>query len=99
MRKRPGERQEPWLLIKAKDEAARGPNDPDILEEKDRSVVSRRTIEGIAKAGGAVWQSNRSVSDNVETMKSDGETTARPRKQGQGSARERKNCEFPLARE
>ena len=36
MRKRPGERQEPWLLIKAKDEAARGPNDPDILEEKDR---------------------------------------------------------------
>ena len=63
MRKRPGERQEPWLLIKAKDEAARGPNDPDILEEKDRSVVSRRTIEGIAKAGGAVWQSNRSVSD------------------------------------
>ncbi|MGB9368984.1 MAG: DNA ligase D [Xanthobacteraceae bacterium] len=69
MRKRPGERQEPWLLIKANDEAARGPNDPDILEEKDRSVVSRRTIEGIAKAGGAVWQSNRSVSDNVETMK------------------------------
>ncbi len=66
MRKRPSERQEPWLLIKAKDEAARGPNDPDILEEKDRSVVSRRTIEGIAKAGGAVWQSNRSVSDNVE---------------------------------
>jgi bifunctional non-homologous end joining protein LigD len=69
MRKRPGEKQEPWLLIKANDEAARGLNDPDILEEKDRSVVSRRTIEGIAKAGGAVWQSNRSVGDNVETMK------------------------------
>ena len=83
MRKRPGERQEPWLLIKAKDEAARGPNDPDILEEKDRSVVSRRTIEGIAKAGGAVWQSNRSVSDNVETMKDgdeDRERRPRPRR-------------------
>jgi bifunctional non-homologous end joining protein LigD len=74
MRKRPGERQEPWLLIKAHDEAARGPDDPDILKEKDRSVVSRRTIEGIAKAGGAVWQSNRSVSDNVETMKAAAKT-------------------------
>src|SRR5215210_8053969 len=67
MRKRPGERQEPWLLIKSKDEAARGPNDPDILEEKDRSVVSRRTIEGIAKASDAVWQSNRSAGENAET--------------------------------
>ena len=69
MRKRPGERQEPWLLIKANDDAARKPNDPDILEEKDRSVVSRRTMDGIAKAGGAVWQSNRSISDNVQNMK------------------------------
>ena len=90
MRKRPGERQEPWLLIKAKDEAARGPNDPDILEEKDRSVVSRRTIEGIEKAGGAVWQSNRSVSDNVETMKAAGKTAkkakAAPRKKAQKKA-------------
>ncbi|TMJ01469.1 MAG: DNA ligase D [Alphaproteobacteria bacterium] len=69
MRKRPGERQEPWLLIKSKDEAARGPNDPDILEEKPRSVVSRRTIEGIAQANDAVWQSNRSVGDNVKTLR------------------------------
>jgi bifunctional non-homologous end joining protein LigD len=90
MRKRPGERQEPWLLIKAKDEAARGPNDPDILEEKDRSVVSRRTIEGIEKAGGAVWQSNRSVSNNVETMKAAGKTAkkakAAPRKKASKKA-------------
>src|SRR5436190_1274738 len=81
MRKRPGERQEPWLLIKANDDAARGPKDPDILEEKDRSVVSRRTIEGIAKAGGAVWQSNRSVSDNVQKMKAaNGTKTAKAAK-------------------
>ncbi len=33
MRKRPGERQEPWLLIKADDEFARKKSDPDILEE------------------------------------------------------------------
>src|SRR6266545_7083577 len=69
MRKRPGERQEPWLLIKSDDAAARGPKDPDILEEKPRSVVSRRTIEGIAKAAGAVWHSNRSVADNVKQIK------------------------------
>ena len=90
MRKRPGERQEPWLLIKANDAAARGPSDPDILEEKDRSVVSRRTIEGIAKAGGAVWQSNRSVSDNVETMKvaakSAKKTKTGPRKKAKKAA-------------
>ena len=45
MRKRPGERQDPWLLIKSQDDAARGPKDPDILEEKPKSVVSGRTIE------------------------------------------------------
>jgi bifunctional non-homologous end joining protein LigD len=69
MRKRAGERQEPWLLIKSDDAAARGPKDPDILQEKPRSVVSRRTIEGIEKAGDAVWQSNRSVGENVKTLK------------------------------
>jgi bifunctional non-homologous end joining protein LigD len=82
MRKRPGERQEPWLLIKSDDEAARGPNDPDILEEKDRSVVSRRTIEGIAKANDAVWQSNRSTDDNVKTLK----TAAQPKKTAKTAA-------------
>jgi bifunctional non-homologous end joining protein LigD len=69
MRKRSGERQEPWLLIKSNDAAARGPKDPDILEEKPRSVVSRRTIEGIAKAGDAVWQSNRPVGENVKKLR------------------------------
>jgi bifunctional non-homologous end joining protein LigD len=69
MRKRPGEKQEPWLLIKANDEAARSPNDPDILEEKDRSVVSKRTIEGIEKAGGAVWESKKSIAENVKQIK------------------------------
>src|SRR4051812_27166437 len=69
MRKRPGERQEPWLLIKSADEAARGPKDPDILEEKPKSVASGRSMETIAKAADAVWQSNRSVVDNVKTLK------------------------------
>jgi bifunctional non-homologous end joining protein LigD len=68
MRKRPGERQEPWLLIKSDDDAARSPKEPDILEEEPKSVASGRTMEAIAKAGDAVWQSNRSVAENVNTL-------------------------------
>src|SRR5262249_46527051 len=40
MRRRPGEKRDNWLLIKSDDEAARGQRDPDILEEKPKSVVS-----------------------------------------------------------
>jgi bifunctional non-homologous end joining protein LigD len=69
MHRRRGEKRDNWLLIKSDDEFARGPRDPDILEEKARSVVSKRTLEQIAKAEGAVWQSNRSVKDNVKAIK------------------------------
>src|SRR5262245_24737279 len=47
MRKRPGERQEPWLLIKAGDDAARRKADPDVLEEMHDSAVTGRSIEEI----------------------------------------------------
>lgn len=43
-----GESRENWLLIKAEDEAARGDDDPDILEEGPESVKSGRTIEEVA---------------------------------------------------
>lgn len=61
MRARQGDRHDNWLLIKGKDEEARGPRDRDILEEKSRSVVSGRTIEEIAdgKSRQRVWHSNR----------------------------------------
>src|SRR5690606_27820850 len=48
MAKRPRERQESWLLIKADDEHARTEDDPDILEEAPMSVKSGRSIEDIA---------------------------------------------------
>jgi len=48
MRPREGERHENWLLIKGKDEEARGPRDRDILEEKPRSVATGRSMEEIA---------------------------------------------------
>jgi bifunctional non-homologous end joining protein LigD len=68
MRRRPGEKKDSWLLIKAQDEAARGAADPDILEQMPLSVVSGRSIPEIAAGKGAkrVWHSNRSVKDNVK---------------------------------
>src|SRR5262249_44757940 len=77
MRGRAGEKKVPWLLIKSKDEAARGPGDADILEEQPRSVVSGRSIPEIAEGKGRKrgWHSNRSAADNVRT----GATAARGR--------------------
>jgi len=62
MRGRERDRHENWLLIKGKDEEARGPRDKDILEEKSRSVATGRSIEEIAAGKGGkkrVWHSNR----------------------------------------
>jgi bifunctional non-homologous end joining protein LigD len=66
MRKRPGERQEPWLLIKSDDEFAARKGDEDILEAKPDSVVTGRSIDEIAKAGDRVWHSNRAANDQPE---------------------------------
>ena len=51
IRPRANERQEPWLLIKADDEAARRHGAHDVLEEEPLSVTSGRSLEEIA--GGA----------------------------------------------
>ena len=69
MRSRAHERHENWLLIKGKDEDARGPRDKDILEEKSRSVMTGRSIEEIAAGRGGkkrVWHSNRGADDESE---------------------------------
>src|SRR5262249_36168929 len=82
MHGRAGEKKEPWLLIKAKDEEARGAGDPDILEEKPLSVVSGRSIPEIAEGEGAkrVWHSNRRVKENVKAGATRG--AAAPRRTG-----------------
>lgn len=49
-----GMEENAWLLIKHRDKYA---SEEDITE-KDRSAVSRRTLNGIEKAGDAVWESN-----------------------------------------
>src|SRR5919112_2196795 len=48
MAKRPRERQESWLLIKADDPYARTKDAPDILEEAPFSVKTGRSMEEIA---------------------------------------------------
>ena len=63
MRKRPGERQEPWLLIKSNDAFARRRRDADILAQKSRSVATGRSMDEIAsgksRARNAKWRARR----------------------------------------
>jgi len=47
MQGKPGEKRENWLLIKSDDEFARGPEDPDILEERPDSVKTGRIIDDL----------------------------------------------------
>src|SRR4051812_44109544 len=62
LKKRPGERQEAWLLIKSADDFARDAGDPDILAEMPRSVATGRDLDEIAKdADSAVWNSNKGL--------------------------------------
>ncbi len=55
MRPRPGEKETSWLLIKAKDEAARRADEPEVTEELPRSVATGRDLEEIAQAGDRAW--------------------------------------------
>jgi bifunctional non-homologous end joining protein LigD len=80
IRGRPGENKANWLLIKAHDEFARTPNDPDILEEMPNSVVTGRSIEEIAQGKGPVWHSNRSVKENVKAGATRGSAPAPSRR-------------------
>ncbi len=79
MRKRPGERQEPWLLIKGTDEFARKTSDLDILEEMPDSAASRRTMDEIAADTKRVWHSNRSAKEQSKVAKAGPVKTAKPR--------------------
>jgi bifunctional non-homologous end joining protein LigD len=49
MRRKGRERQEPWLLIKSKDETARSVRDPDILREKPLSAATGRSMDEITE--------------------------------------------------
>ena len=70
MRKRPGERQEPWLLIKATDEHAAEKSDRDVLDEQPNSAVTGRTLDKIAVDKKRVWNSNRSAKEQSKAATS-----------------------------
>jgi bifunctional non-homologous end joining protein LigD len=90
MHGRAGEKKQPWLLIKSKDEAARSASDPDILEEEPLSVVSGRSISEIAEGKGRkrVWHSTKSVQENVKAGATKGHAL-RPRASTGKTARQR----------
>ena len=48
MARRPRDKRDNWLLIKGVDDHARGPDDPDILEERPESVKTGRQVEDVA---------------------------------------------------
>jgi bifunctional non-homologous end joining protein LigD len=51
MRPKPGEKTEPWLLIKSEDEFARHSGEPEITEEQVTSFLTGRTTEQLAAEG------------------------------------------------
>ena len=69
-RHRPGTRvRHNWLLIKEiDDEAARG-SKGDALQKAVTSVKTGRTLDEIAEKSRKVWNSNRSVKENVAALK------------------------------
>ncbi|RIK87263.1 MAG: DNA ligase D [Planctomycetota bacterium] len=57
---RAGEDGKNWLLIKHDDKAARPLSQYDVTVKKPKSVVSKRTIEQIAKAADRTWSTTQS---------------------------------------
>jgi len=94
MHKRPGEKQEPWLLIKATDEYARSKSDPDILEEMPNSAATGRTMEEIAAQKNKVWHSNKPArASKLDRLAAKfAETKAEPRRGSAGAPPARKRA-------
>jgi bifunctional non-homologous end joining protein LigD len=58
-----------WLLIKEIDEFAKRGAAGDALQKAVTSVKSGRTLDEIAAKSKKVWNSNRSVKENVDALK------------------------------
>ena len=82
MRKQPGERQDPWLLIKVDDDFARTAGEPDILEEQPFSVVTGRSLDEIAQGKAPKRRIRRKVSARraIKTGRSSPAAKSKPTK-------------------
>ncbi len=68
--RRPGAKvRHNWLLIKEIDDEAKRGRAGDALAKEDTSVKTGRTLEEIAAKSTKVWNSNRSVDENVKALK------------------------------
>jgi bifunctional non-homologous end joining protein LigD len=76
MHRRRGEKRDNWLLIKADDEAARGPRDKDILEQKSRSVASGRSMDEIAKGAAKKTAKKKSLTTKTSRNRAQAEAAA-----------------------
>jgi bifunctional non-homologous end joining protein LigD len=61
------DRKPSWLLIKDRDDFARGKSDPAITDESPDSVVTRRSMEQIAENADTVWNSKPATRNAAAT--------------------------------
>ncbi|QFU16129.1 DNA ligase D [Microvirga thermotolerans] len=71
----PREKRSSWLLIKGDDEHARGPDDPDILEEAPLSVKTGRSLDEIA---GRKAAKKRAAKKKAQAAPSKAQARAKP---------------------
>jgi bifunctional non-homologous end joining protein LigD len=93
MAKRPRERQESWLLIKADDADARSEDDPDILDEAPLSVKTGRSLEEIAPGHAAKSTAKR----KAPAKKAPSVTTEKPAKRASSRGKSTKAAETEVA--
>jgi bifunctional non-homologous end joining protein LigD len=75
-----GESKPNWLLIKEHDDFERKREDPPITDESPHSVVTRRSLDEIARSSDHVWNSKQTASGNAWFRANDGVTDAPPAK-------------------
>jgi bifunctional non-homologous end joining protein LigD len=86
MQGKPREKRENWLLIKAEDEEARGPGDPDILDEQPESVKTGRGITDVegeepgwsSKTGRIEKSAKKKATPRSRDVKAEAETEPAP---------------------
>ncbi|HLS19417.1 MAG TPA: DNA ligase D [Paracoccaceae bacterium] len=84
MARRPREKQDNWLLIKAEDEHAREEDDPEIIDERPESVKTGRLVEDVAGETPG-WSSE---SGRIEPKEKKDEKSSRPKKTAKKTDRE-----------